>query len=101
MVPVVEVRRHDDVLERSPRQMHIGVIEHGLEAYDDDVRVHHAFAEAQHEQRPHHADAREDQFQHVLTRAREPINGSRSLRVRPCCSIRNLMASIGSGGPIL
>lgn len=31
-------------------------------------------------------------------RVRVPIIAYRSLRVRPCCSIRNLIASIGSGG---
>jgi hypothetical protein len=35
-----------------------------------------------------------------VTRPRGPINGSRSLRVKLICSIRNLMTSTGSGGSI-
>lgn len=34
------------------------------------------------------------------TRARVPINGSRSLRVSPCCSMRNSMAAMGLGASI-
>ena len=37
-------------------------------------------------------------FMTSATRARVPIKGSRSRRLKPCCSIRNWIASMGSGG---
>src|SRR5882724_8339173 len=39
-------------------------------------------------------------FSTSATRVRVPRMPSKSLRVRPCCSMRNLMASIGSGESI-
>lgn len=37
MMPVMEIRRDDHVLQRSPRQMDIGLVKHRLVADDDDV----------------------------------------------------------------
>src|ERR1700733_3617534 len=41
MMPVVKVRRDDDVFHHTPRQMNVGMIEYGLKSHDEDVRVDH------------------------------------------------------------
>ncbi len=51
------------------------MVEHRLEADDDDVRVDDALVEAQHIERRQHQHPREYQLQHVLARASEPVHG--------------------------
>ena len=75
VVPVMEIRRHDQVLQRAPGQAHVGVVENGLEADHDDVCIHHLLRETQHIERPQYRDPGEHQFQQVHARAGDPVHG--------------------------
>ena len=75
MVIKVHYRVIENVFQRPPRDAHIGVIEYGLKAHDDDVGIDHGFAETQHEKWGDDEHARDNHLKHVLAWASQPVHG--------------------------
>ena len=77
-MPVVEVRRHDQPLERGlpehGRQLQVGVIEHRLEAGDDEVGAHRCRIEAHQQEDKQEQDDGRDQFEQMHTGASDPVH---------------------------
>ena len=55
--------------------MHIGMIEHCLEANHNDVDIHDGLVKAQDIQGAQHAYACANQFKYVLARTCQPVHG--------------------------
>ncbi|KAG1605946.1 hypothetical protein G6F45_014093 [Rhizopus arrhizus] len=56
--------------------------QHRLETDDDDVGVQHRLRKAQHEQHAQHGDARDQQFDDMQARARQPVQRARAVMHR-------------------
>ena len=79
VVPVMEVGRDDDVAQRAYADADVGVIEHGLKPYDQDVGVDHFFRESEHVNRGEDECARDQKLDDVLSRTREPVHAFRTV----------------------